>query len=244
VLKSKIPKIEIENLYKNFNSSITNSDCGLKCSPYNEGGKPFCCDICHAVPTAYDQEWNYLKENTSLWFPWTAESCLDSKEEAQKERIELESETPDNMVLIECLGPASCERDYRTFTCRQFPFFPYIDSQGNFIGISYYWEYEEHCWVISNLAEVTKTYLNEFIKTYDKIFILKPKELENYQYHSERMRDTFNEKRRAIPILHRNGSHYKITTHNERIRKCKTTINQKFGFYKVAQQLPFLDEII
>ena len=235
-------KTQVANLYQNFNASITEIDCGTKCAPYNEGGKPFCCDICHAVPTAYTHEWEYLKGNTSLWFPWTGESCLDSKEDAKQERIALESETPNNMVLIECLGPNSCEREYRTFTCRQFPFFPYIDSQGIFLGLSYYWEYEESCWVISNLEKVTETYINEFIKTYDKLFELLPDEIENYQYHSEKMRDVFNEKRRAIPLLHKNGSHYKISTHNERMRKVKTTIKQKFGFYKVAQQLPFPDE--
>lgn len=240
----RLDRTQIESLYLGFNTSITEIDCGTKCSPYNVGGKPFCCDICHAVPTGYLQEWEYLQNNTKLWFPWTGESCTDSIEEADAERIELQSETPDSMVLLECLGPNQCIRQYRTFTCRQFPFFPYIDSQGNFLGISYYWEYEDQCWVISNLEKVTKKYLNQFIKTYDKIFKLLPKEFENYQYHSERMRDSFNQKRRAIPLLHRNGEHYKITTHNERLRKCKKPIQQKFGFYKIAQQLPFPDELI
>lgn len=243
VLKNNLQKTEIANLYNNFNSSITNIDCGKKCAPHNAGGKPFCCDICHAVPTAYNQEWEYLEENTSLWFPWMGENCDISKDEAALEKIDLQNETPDSMVLLECLGPSLCEREYRTLTCRQFPFFPYIDSQGKFLGMSYYWEYEEHCWVVSNLSEVTESYLNEFIKTYDKIFEIMPQELKNYHYHSDKMRDEFNEKRRAIPLLHRNGAHYKISTHNERIRKCKTDISQNFGVYKIAHQMPFPDEV-
>ena len=33
------------------------------------------------------------------------------------------------------------------------------------------------------------------------------------------MRDEFNKQRRAIPLLHRNGFAYKISTHNERMRR-------------------------
>ena len=115
-----------------------------------------------------------------------------------EEVARLSEETPDSMMLAECLGPSLCQRDFRGLTCRQFPFFPYIDSQGNLLGLSYYWEYEEQCWVVSNLAVVTEDYKQQFLAAFEYIFEHVPGELENYHYHSEVMRDAFNEQRRAI----------------------------------------------
>ena len=234
---------EIKALYAQFNAPIAALDCGKKCAPYNVGGIPFCCDICHAVPTAYNSEWAYLQPNTNLWDEWRAEKCTEDEVERQQEYEELRAETPDNMVLLECLGPAKCQRDYRTLTCRQFPFFPYIDSQGKFLGLSYYWEYEDSCWVISNLQVVTAEYVQQFTATFDKIFARMPDEMENYHYHSERMRDEYNKIHRAIPLLHRNGHAYKISTHNERMRRVPISKMPKFGPYKIAAALPFPDEV-
>ena len=226
---------EIKEIYADFNSPIAALDCGKKCSPHNEYGIPFCCDIRHAVPTAYDAEWEYLQPNTKLWFPWTPDD--------QKEKAELEAETPPGMRLLACRGVQHCEREYRTLTCRQFPFFPYVDSQGEFLGLSYYWEYEEVCWVISNLQAVTREYLDEFVQAFKLIFERMPQELETYQYHAERMRDHYNEQRRAIPLLHRNGFAYKITTHNERMRRMPVEQMPKHGVYKITDLMIFPDEI-
>jgi len=240
---SHITPEDIKELYTQFDAPITVLDCGKKCAPYNEGGKPFCCDICVAVPTVYQEEWDYLNTHTDLWFVWKAENCTDTREEAAKEVSRLKEETPGSMVLVECLGPSLCQRSYRGLTCRQFPFFPYIDSQGNFLGLSYYWEYEEQCWVISNLEVVTEDYQRQFLAAFETIFRWMPGEFENYRYHSEVMRDTFNEQRRAIPLLHRNGYAYKITTHNERMRRVPVDSLPTFGPYRIAAKMPFPDEI-
>jgi hypothetical protein len=234
---------EIAALYANFDSPITKFDCGTKCAPYNPGGKPFCCDICHAVPTAYTPEWEYLQPRTNLWHEWRAEQCTDTEEERLAEVARLQEDTPDTMILLECLGPSQCERDFRALTCRQFPFFPYVDSQGEFIGLSYYWEYEDVCWVVSNLAEVTDQYRREFVEAFDLLFERWPEELETYRYHAEVMRDEFNERHRSIPLLHRDGGAYKISTHNERMRRVPIESLARYGPYKLAAEMPFLDEI-
>lgn len=234
---------EIRQLYANFNAPVAEFDCGKKCAPHSESGKPFCCDICHAVPTLYQSEWRYVTANTDLWFEWKAEQCTDTPEEATAEVKRLADETPETMVLVECLGPDLCQRDYRGLTCRQFPFFPYIDSQGNLLGLSYYWEYEDVCWVMSNLQVVTSEYLQQFLSAFETVFERMPQEFENYKVHSEVMRDEFNEQRRAIPLLHRNGNAYNISTHNERMRRVPVEGFPKFGPYKVAAALPFPDEM-
>lgn len=233
---------EIRDFYARFNAPVAELDCGMRCAPHNEGGKPFCCDICHAVPTGYVSEWVFLQENTDLWHEWKAEQCTDTPEEAAAEVARLSVEIPDSMVLMECLGPDQCQRDYRALTCRQFPFFPYIDSQGEILGLSYYWEYEEVCWVMSNLQVVTEEYIRQFLEAFEFLFERMPEEFENYKVHSEVMRDEFNEKRRAIPLLHRNGYAYKISTHNERMRRVPVDSFSKHGPYKWTALLPFPDE--
>ncbi len=241
--KKEITSADYREIYRNFSSPIMAFDCGKRCAPHNVGGKPFCCDICHSVPTAYDNEWKYLQPNTDFWRPWNAESCVESSKEAQEEYDSLRQETPDTMILLECLGPDDCQRDFRTLTCRQFPFFPYVDSSGKFIGLSYYSDHEESCWVISNLQVVTDAYRKEFVHTYDQIFSLMPKELDSFQYHSEYMRDQFNETKRTLPLLHRNGDNYQIDPQDEKLSPINLELLPKFGPYEIMAEMPFPDEI-
>jgi hypothetical protein len=232
-----------QEIYLRFNSPITTLDCGKKCAPHNVGGKPFCCDISHAVPTAYEHEWNYLQKNTNLWHLWKANSLGETPEEAKVEYESLRLETPDNMILLECLGPESCERDYRALTCRQFPFFPYIDSEGEFLGLTYYWEYEETCWLISNLERVTEVYHQEFVDTFNNIFSEMPEERIAYQIHSGYMRDEFEKMNRTISLLHQDGNLYQINPRNEGLKIIKFNQLEKYGPYGVVADMPFPDEI-
>jgi len=231
---STIKSVSFESLYAQFDSPITVLDCGKKCSPHNNYGVPFCCDTNHAVPAAYQSEWKYLSENTNLWHRW------DSGNPNEANR--LRTETPDNQVLIECLGHLECQRNYRSINCRAFPFFPYISKAGEYIGISYYWIYEDRCWVISNLDMITAEYRSEFIAAFDNFFFHDPRELSNFHYHSKIMRQVFGRRKRSIPILHRNGSTYKITPSNGRLRRVDSNSLSKFGLYKIAAKMPFPDE--
>lgn len=218
-------------------------DCGLKCGPHNVGGKPFCCDICHAVPTAYHAEWEYLQANTNLWKEWLTDSCADTPEQAQEEYLALREETPASMLLIECLGPEACERDYRSLTCRQFPFFPYINALGQFLGLAYYWAYEDSCWLINNLEYVSKAYRLAFIENFEQIFASMPEERENFQYHSERMRQEFSLDKRKIAILHRDGQNYLLQPEDEKIMPVDLAALPKHGPYDVVAAMPFPDEM-
>jgi hypothetical protein len=225
---------EVHALYSQFKTPIMALNCGEKCSPYNENGVPFCCDTQHAVPVAYDVEWDYLRENTDLWHLWHAED--------REQQEDLEREVPPGMVPIACLGHSFCQRGYRSIACRSFPFFPYLTKGGEFIGISYYWEYEDRCWVISNLGQVSQEYLSEFIAAYDRLFQLVPGEVESYRYHSIRMRRVFGQRHRTIPLLHRNGNAYKISPRTGRLRKVSPSEFQRHGPYLIAEKIPFPGE--
>ncbi|HSQ17398.1 MAG TPA: hypothetical protein VLM83_06855, partial [Anaerolineales bacterium] len=66
---------------------------------------------------------------------------------------------------------------------------------------------------------------------------------EAFRYHSSMMRRVFSRRKRAIPLLHRNGGAYKITPANGRMRRISSSFFPKFGPYQVAARLTFRDEI-
>ncbi len=206
---------DIRALYAGFDTPVTALDCGQMCAPHNPSGKPFCCDICHAVPAAYESEWRALEPVTDLWHVWRGNECNNGDEE-QREKVK--SETPAGMLLLACLGPDRCERENRLLSCRQFPFFPYVTSDYRFLGLAYDWEFESKCWVISNLGQVTDAYREEFVRTYDHIFALFQDEFESYALRSEEMREHFIAQRRRIPLLHRDGGYRLISPGSERVR--------------------------
>lgn len=108
--------------------------------------------------------------------------------------------------------------------------------------MSYHWDYEDRCWVISNLHVITRQFLDEFVETFDSLFEMTPDERDHFAEYSEYMRTEFQRLGRAIPLLHRNGNAYKISPGNERIRRAAIDKMPKFGPYEVAARLPFPDE--
>ncbi|RME08021.1 MAG: hypothetical protein D6803_02380 [Anaerolineae bacterium] len=226
---------EFAKLYAALEAPVTALDCGKKCAPYNEYGVPFCCDIRHTVPALYRQEWEYLRLRTDLWRLWEAPPTAEGRE--------LAAGTPPGMVLAACRGHQHCQRAYRSLACRAFPFFPYFDSRGEWLGMSYYWDYEDRCWVISHLEAVTPQFAEQFFAAFEQLFDAYPQEREIYAYHSQQMRAAFAQRRRAIPLRHRNGQWYKISPRNERKRKVAPASLPAHGVYHLAKTLPFPDEI-
>jgi hypothetical protein len=214
---------------------ITVFDCGKKCAPFNEYGVPFCCDTGHTIPTAYLPEWTYLEGNTDLWHLWEGDDPQETEE--------LCAQTPDEQVLIECLGHQLCQRDFRSITCRAFPFFPYITKESEFIGLSYYWEYEDRCWVINHLEVVTPAYVQEFVAAHDLIFRQIPSELENFRYYAIIMRRIFGRQKRTIPLLHRDGRAFAIKPKDGTFEPVDPLQLPKYGPYAIAAEMPFPDEL-
>jgi hypothetical protein len=221
---------KVRELYDGFDAPIVRLDCGKKCAPYNPSGKPFCCDICHAVPAAYKSEWAYLHPNTDLWHEWRGDECESPL--SSRERARVRAEAPESMILLACLGPDRCQRNFRALSCRQFPFFPYVTADYRFVGLAYEWEFEAKCWVISNLSQVSARYREEFVRTYDELFALFQEEFDSYAAHSEEMRAHFIKQKRRIPILHRNGGVYLLSPARERMVRVEAGKLPRFGPYR------------
>lgn len=227
-----IPRLDVRRLYDRFDAPVTDVDCGVLCAPHNLSGKPFCCDTCQAVPAVYYQEWQYLRQNTDLWHVWRGDECADSA----NGQVDVRSGTPENMLLLACKGPEHCQRRFRTLSCREFPFFPYITSDYRFLGLAYDWAFETTCWVISHLDRVSGEYQSEFIQAYDDLFSLWPEEMDSYASLSEMMREHFAQRHRRIPLLHRGGGYYLISPVSERLRRADPQRLPRFGPYHQDQR--------
>lgn len=228
-MENLFPALDIRSLYDQFDAPVTAVDCGRLCAPHNPNRKPFCCDICHAVPTAYLPEWDYLRKATDLWHAWRGDECTDEPQDA----AHLLAETPEHMLLLACQGPAACQRAFRAVSCRQFPFIPYLTSDWRFIGLAYEWELEDACWVISNLGRVSDDYRQEFIRFYDRLFEQWPEEFNGYLTRSEELRQRFLAVKRRIPLLHRNGCCYLLSPANGRMQRVPAERLPRFGPYRI-----------
>ncbi|NPA06239.1 MAG: hypothetical protein GXO54_02420 [Chloroflexi bacterium] len=223
-------------LYALLDEPVVEGDCGLYCAPHNEGGIPFCCDPRHAVPTVYREEWAFLVQRSEMWRPWLAETPEETRR--------LWKETPRYQLPVVCQGIAACarERPYRSLVCRSFPFFPYFDRPGTFLGLTYYWQYEDRCWVISHLDRVRPAFREAFVRTYERIFALYPQERETFRYQSMLMRRVFGRRHREIPLLHRDGGYYWVRPRDGRLRPAQPQEFPKHGVYAVIENLPFPDD--
>lgn len=221
---------DIHALYSNFNAPIAKLDCGKKCAPHNPNGVPFCCDICHAVPAAYNSEWKTLRDSTNLWHEYRGDECPASVSPTAGASLAA-SDLPSGMISLACLGVDKCQRPNRILSCRAFPFFPYISSDYRFLGLACEWEFESVCWAISNLHQVTNKYRAEFISTFDGLLATFDRVFENYSVHSEKLRAQYRSRKRRFPLLHRNGNNYLISPVSEQMKKAQPDQFPRFGHY-------------
>jgi hypothetical protein len=135
------------------------------------------------------------------------------------------------MIPLACLGPQACERENRLISCRQFPFFPYVSSDYEFLGLAYDHSFEETCWVISNLAQVSDAYRQQFVHTFDQLFSLFQDEFESYARRSAEMRDAFLAQEREFAIILREDGFGKIDPRTEDIQPVRAAELPRFGVY-------------
>lgn len=220
--------MDFQKLYNLLDVPMTPLDCGALCSQHHPHGIPFCCDICQAVPAAYFLEWDFLQQRTDLWHEYRGDECLAHPEDVES----LLAETPEHMLLLACQGPDRCQRSVRSLSCRQFPFFPYINSRNQFIGLAYEWIFEPVCWVISYLGAVTTAYREAFVRVYDTLFAAWDHDLDSYAAHSEEARAYFAAQKRRMPLLHRNGRDYLVSPISERMQRVSFATFRRFGPYR------------
>jgi hypothetical protein len=193
--KATIGPADFASLYDIFNSPVSRFDCGRKCAPLNNG-EPVCCTTGNAVPVVHKVEFDLLKTRTDMW------SKFKPYDYATRQIVE---ELTHDCTAIHCKGARHCERDNRTIACRGFPFYPYITRERQFVGIGTYWVFEDRCWMMSNLEIVDKKFVDEFVRTYEALFVKDRSEFTTYVDFSASARRVHSRWKREIPLLGRQG---------------------------------------
>jgi hypothetical protein len=234
-MNEKPGKALFRELYEIFSSPLSGLDCGQKCGPYNDYGVPVCCDINLVIPAAYEEEWVYLEAATDLWQLWKG----SSREELNDMTESLQA----GQTLIQCLGYKDCQRQFRSITCRAFPFYPYLDSSGYFMGLAYYDDFKEDCWIISNLEVISLQYILEFQTTYQRIFEIYPETRSGFHDYSGYIRDVSAGKSMDLVVLGFSGELLMIDPVTEKVSEGNFPDLAKFGPFLAARDLKFPDEI-
>ena len=193
--KPTIKASDFATLYEGFTAPISRFDCGRKCAPLN-GGEPVCCSTQNAVPVVHKVEFDFLRKRTDLW------SKFKPYDYATRQIVE---ELTSDCTAIHCKGARHCERDNRTIACRGFPFYHYITRERQFIGLGTYWVFEDRCWVMSNLQIVDQPFIDQFVATYEALFVKDPNEFTTYVDFSASARRVFSRWKRDIALLGRKG---------------------------------------
>ena len=224
-----------KELYQEFSLPLSGIDCGEKCGPYNDYGVPVCCDIEIVVPAAYDLEWEYLKAETELWHLWRGSGSIGQEE--------LIRDVQPGQQLLQCLGHQSCQRTFRSITCRAFPFYPYLDSTGNLLGLAYYREYRDQCWIISNLSVVKAEYKEQFQRAFEKIFQRYPDTKENFLHFSGYMREQAADASEGLTLLDFAGQVLMVNPISEQVREISFRDLESYGPFGIIKELAFPDEV-
>ena len=186
---------DIQDIYDAFQAPVVAMDCGQRCSVHN-GGRPFCCDDSHAIPVLYDVEFQMLRQRTDLWRGFRARNDHEAS---------LRESLMDDSRFARCKGPSKCERDNRSITCRSFPFFPYLANDGAFLGLSYYWDFADRCWIYNKADMVEKPFVTGFFSAWERIFEAHPEEHEAYREFSAICRRVHTRKQQSFFVIDRHG---------------------------------------
>lgn len=205
-----------------FDAPVMKVNCGEKCAHLNEGG-PVCCDVDNAIPIMQVAEWKLLKSRSNLW------KAFKPYDEHTQGIVD---ELSDQCKAVECKGAMHCERDNRSLSCRAFPFFPYIGKDGEIMGLSYYWHFEDTCWVISNQHLVEQDFIDQFIEAYEILFKKDPEEYEVFVDYSATQRRVFSRRKQNIPVLGKKGKIYLIKPKKGGIKKGSKKDLPKFKPFK------------
>ncbi len=199
-------------IFKIFEAPVGKFDCGEKCAPLS-GGEPLCCSTGGAIPVANKAEFRFLRSRSDLWRKFTPMDAAGRK---------VADELADNCMAMECKGVRHCERDNRSLACRAFPFFPYITREGTMLGLSYYWDFEDRCWLISNLEQVTVTFVRQAMAAFLLLMADDQDEFDVYKEHSASMRRVFSRWRQDIPVLTPDGDALSVKPKGAAVRRLTT----------------------
>jgi hypothetical protein len=66
--------------------------------------------------------------------------------------------------------------------------------------------FEDRCWMMSNLEIVDQPFVDQFVATYEALFVKDPSEFKTYVDFSASARRVYSRWKREIPLLGRDGA--------------------------------------
>ena len=186
---------EAEALLDLLQAPVTDFDCGQLCAPGN-GGVPVCCHAAAVVPVLYEAELRVLQRRSSLWRRY------EPGDARQKEMV---SEARPGDVFCVCRGVEHCERGNRSLACRTFPFEPYLDRDGELVGLVWGEDFRDLCPLITGPYPVRRDFVDQCLTLWERTFALSPAERDFYAEHSRTLRRSKGQRRESIRVLTRRG---------------------------------------
>ena len=215
-------------VYAAFTAPVSRYDCGRKCAPHNEG-IPVCCTADHAVPIVDKSEYELLKSRTDLWRDYVPKDSAGRK---------IVADMHASCAAGECKGVQFCERDNRSMACRAFPFFPYFTRERKLVGLAYYWDFEDRCWILSNLQVVDRDFVREFVAAYEALFAVDEDEREGMVEHSASMRRVFSRRNLPIPLVGLDGGFLAVEPRTHVLRPARVEEFLRHGPYRDEPPAP------
>lgn len=189
-----LTEARIGELLATLRAPVTAFDCGKLCAPAN-GGVPVCCHAPTILPVLYKAEFALLQKRSDLWrrhVPTGADAPLQHRARACD-------------VFAVCKGHTQCEREHRALACRTFPFEPYLDHDGHFVGLVFAFEYAPLCPLIGGEHEILPEFVRECCAMWRRMFEVDADERRFYLGCSRTLRRQFGRHHAPIPVFTENG---------------------------------------
>jgi hypothetical protein len=171
---------------------MTDFDCGKLCAPKNDG-IPECCDPRTTFPILYRDEFKWHKSRSNFW---------KRMRPRNKEARDLAKQLDDYVTMCDCPGGADCSRQLRSLCCRLFPFEPFVDKDGNVLGLTYNYEMEDRCPLIGkSQRSFNPEYIRNSITFWREFLDLFPEERELYTDECRKLERRFKRKRQKLAIF-------------------------------------------
>ena len=185
---------QVATLLRTLTAPVTKFDCGTLCAPGN-GGVPVCCHAPSILPVLYKAELALLQKRSELWrqhVPTGADAPLAAAARACD-------------VFAVCKGHTHCERDNRALACRTFPFEPYLDHDGTFVGIVFAYDMAHLCPLITSAHEIEADFVAQCCAMWRQLFAFDDDERRFYAGLSRTLRRQFGQSGEAIPVWTERG---------------------------------------
>jgi hypothetical protein len=180
----------ITHLLTVLQAPVTRFDCGTLCAPGN-GGVPVCCHAKSILPVLYRAELALLQRRTSMWRRHTPTG----------EDAALRSAARPCDVFAVCRGHQHCERQHRALACRTFPFEPYLDHAGRFVGIVFCYDLAHLCPLILGDQAIEDDFVAQCCTMWERLFAFDDGERRFYAAASTTLRRRFGRRGERIPVF-------------------------------------------